>query len=39
MTEGLRRSTVWLVLEAGQGAKIVDCPVVPVKECLRHPQG
>src|SRR5215813_8493297 len=25
-----------LVLDAGQGAKAVDCLVVPVKECLRH---
>jgi acetyltransferase len=27
-----------LVLDVGQGAKAVDCLVVPVKECLRHPQ-
>jgi hypothetical protein len=27
-----------LVLEMGQGAKVVDCLVVPAKECLRHPQ-
>jgi len=27
-----------LVLDAGQGAKAVDCLVVPVKDCLRHPQ-
>ena len=27
-----------LVLDAGQGAKAVDCLVVPVKECLRHSQ-
>jgi acetyltransferase len=27
-----------LVLDAGQGAKAVDCLVVPVKECLRQPQ-
>jgi acyl-CoA synthetase (NDP forming) len=25
-----------LVLDAGQGAKAVDCLVVPAKECLRH---
>ena len=25
-----------LVLDAGQGAKAVDCLVVPVKECIRH---
>jgi hypothetical protein len=25
-----------LVLDAGQGAKVVDCLVVPVQECLRH---
>jgi acetyltransferase len=27
-----------LVLEMGQGAKAVDCLVVPAKECLRHLQ-
>jgi acetyltransferase len=27
-----------LVLEVGQGAKAVDCLVVPVKKYLRHPQ-
>jgi acetyltransferase len=28
-----------LVLDAGQGVKAVDCLVVPVKACIRHPQG